>query len=67
MRKSERYFVFNPLSWTRTDIADIPLRGYRKVKAVDAATGAELPSQILTFGTQRILRVLAANVPSVGY
>lgn len=64
---SERFYVFNPLSWPRTDVADIPLRGYRKVKAVDAATGVELPSQIMTFGTQRILRVLASNVPSAGY
>jgi len=64
---TERFFVFNPLSWARTDFADIPVRGYRKVKAVDAATGVEVPSQLMTFGTQRILRVLATDVPSVGY
>ena len=64
---TERFFVFNPLSWARTDFADIPVRGYRKVRAVDAATGVEVPSQLMTFGTQRILRVLASDVPSVGY
>jgi len=63
-----RFFVFNPLSWTRTDFADIPIKAYnRKLRAVDVATGAEVPSQIMRFGNRLVLRVLAADVPSVGY
>ena len=63
----QRFFVFNPLSWTRTDYADLPFRQTRKVRVFDVATGAEVPSQILRFGNKKILRVAAENVPSVGY
>lgn len=62
-----RFYVFNPLSWARTDYADIPWRQNRKVSVIDVSTGAEVPSQILRFGTKKVLRVLAENVPSVGY
>ena len=61
-------FVFNPLSWSRTDYADFPLKvNNRKVMAVDVTTGREAPSQIMRFGNRLVLRVLAENVPSAGY
>jgi alpha-mannosidase len=63
----QRFFVFNPLSWTRTDFADIPFKQNRKVKVFDVSTGVEVPSQIMRFGNRKVLRVLAENVPSVGY
>ena len=63
----QRFFVFNPLSWTRSDYADIPFKQNRKVKVFDVSTGAEVPSQIMRFGSRKVLRVLAENVPSVGY
>jgi alpha-mannosidase len=63
-----RFFVFNPLSWTRTDFADIPLPSFmRKARAVDVSTGQEVPSQIIRQDGKTALRVLAADVPSVGY
>ncbi len=62
-----RFFVFNPLSWERTDFADIPFRAKRTVHVVDVASGQQVPSQIVSYGNQRYLRVLASNVPSVGY
>ncbi len=64
---ADRFFVMNPLSWQRTDFADIPMRGYRKVRVIDVTTGLEAPSQILRFGNKLVLRVLAQNVPSAGY
>ncbi|HTH51779.1 MAG TPA: hypothetical protein VL501_07595 [Pyrinomonadaceae bacterium] len=63
----QRFFVFNPLSWTRTDFADIPMKFSGTVRVVDLSTGAEVPSQIMRFGAQLFLRVMAANVPSAGY
>jgi alpha-mannosidase len=63
----QRIFVFNPLSWARTDYADFPFKQNRKVHVVDVSTGAEVPSQILRFGNRKVLRILAENVPSVGY
>ncbi|MGE3468496.1 MAG: glycoside hydrolase [Pyrinomonadaceae bacterium] len=62
-----RFFVFNPLSWPRTDLADIPVRTVHKVTVIDLTTGHEVPSQIIRFGNRRVLRILASDVPSAGY
>lgn len=62
-----RFFAFNPLSWTRTDYADYPFADTNPVHVVDVSTGQETPSQIVTVDGQRRLRVLAQNIPSVGY
>ena len=62
-----RFFVFNPLSWTRTDIADLDMRVNRRIRVYDPTTGSEVPSQIVQNGNRRILRVLAQNIPPLGY
>ncbi len=64
----ERFAVFNPLSWTRTDFADVTLiTRSKKVHVVDVSTGLEVPSQIIGDRLKRTLRVLAGDVPSAGY
>jgi alpha-mannosidase len=63
----QRFFVFNPLSWARTDYADIPFKYNFKPRVTDVSTGLEAPSQVMHFGNQKILRVMAENVPSAGY
>jgi alpha-mannosidase len=63
----ERYVVFNPLSWTRTDFADLPSTAPAPLHVVDVATDAEVPSQRMTVNGQSVVRVLAADLPSVGY
>ncbi len=69
-----RYLVFNPLSWARTDAADLPWPGALPVRVIDVSTGAEAPSQVVTLPSNtpggavtRAIRFLAADVPSVGY
>ena len=63
-----RFFAFNPLSWTRTDAVDFPYpSGSTLVYVVDVTSGAEAMSQIVTIDGVRYLRVLAQNVPPVGY
>ncbi len=64
---SPRFFVFNPLSWMRTDIADIPYAGALPVRVIDLSTGAEVPSQVVMVSGAQYLRVEAPNIPSVGY
>ena len=64
---SLRFFVFNPLSWTRTDIADLPYSDTGPIHVIDLSTGLEAPSQVATIDGQRCLRVLAENIPSIGY
>src|SRR5580693_8415133 len=62
-----RFFVFNPLGFARTDAADLPYSGPLPVHVVEVASGLEVPSQIVQIGGARMLRVLAAGVPAVGY
>lgn len=70
---ANRFAVFNPLGWTRTDAADLPYTGEAAVHVVDVATGREVPSQVVSFPdvatkqTGRWLRILAEELPPVGY
>jgi len=63
----ERHVVFNPLSWARTDFADLAASIPAPRRVIDLATGLETPSQSVTVDGQARLRVLASNVPSMGY
>ena len=62
-----RFYVFNPLGEVRTDAADLPYSGGGPIHAIDLATGQETPSQRISLDGQSYLRVLATDVPSVGY
>lgn len=62
-----RYFVFNPLSWARSEAADLPYDSVNPVHVVDLASGDEIPSQPVTVDGQAYLRVLATDVPAMGY
>lgn len=62
-----RFFVFNPLSWERTDYVDLPYEGPFPCAVVDVESGQELPSALSTVTGKVRLRVLVAKVPSVGY
>ena len=61
--------VFNPLSWTRTDVAQISLpqplvERKGKFRLIDRRTGLEEPFELLD---ERTLLFLAREVPSLGY
>jgi alpha-mannosidase len=43
-----RFFVFNPLSWLRTDIADFPYSGPTPIHVIDLDSNTEIPSQIVS-------------------
>ncbi len=60
--------VFNPLSWERTDIVEVPLPSAAEEFAVFEANGKEIPSQVTQRDryTRGILFV-AREVPSIGY
>ncbi len=64
---TERFFVFNSLSWTRTDYADYEYSGTDPVHVLDLESDHEVPSQIVTRDGKRWLRILAGDIPSVGY
>lgn len=60
----ERHAVFNPLSWSRTDAVDLTTSIASPRRVIDVATGAEVRCQEMSAS---VVRILAANVPSVGY
>jgi alpha-mannosidase len=62
-----RFYAFNPLSWARTDVADLPYADEGPVQVIDLGSGQRLPSQRVTVGDRTFLRVLAKNVPAMGY
>jgi alpha-mannosidase len=64
---NERFFVFNPLSWARTDMADYAYSGAANVRVIDVSTSREVLSQRVTVDGQTYLRILASDVPSAGY
>lgn len=64
---SQRFFAFNPLSWTRTDVAELPYTGSSNLRVIDLATGQETPSELETVDGRQVLRILATHVPPLGY
>jgi len=60
-------YAFNPLSWPRTDIADFPYSGSDQVHVIDLVTGKETPSQRMLIDDKQHIRILATDVPAVGY
>lgn len=62
-----RFFVLNPLSWARTEHADIDYGGPPNIHVVDVATGQEVHHQLCEIDRRTVLRILASDVPAVGY
>jgi alpha-mannosidase len=61
------FFVFNPLSWSRTDVADLLYDGSLPVTVFDKETGEEVPTQYIIKDGKQYVRILATDVPPVGY
>jgi alpha-mannosidase len=64
---AKRFFVFNALNWPRTDLADFLWADAAPVHVVDLVSGDAVPSQVVERNGQGFLRILARDVPSVGY
>lgn len=62
-----RFYAFNPLSWNRTDVCDFPFNGKGNFRVVSLADRKEVPSQRITIKGKPHLRILAADIPPVGY
>ncbi len=64
---SPRFYVFNPLNWVRSDVADLAYTGTYPVRVLDVTTNKEVASQVITKGGRRFLHIHAPAIPSVGY
>jgi alpha-mannosidase len=63
-----RFFAFNALGWVRTDYADFKFNNPgTPFKVVEIPTNSEVPYQFITKNGNSYLRILATNIPSVGY
>lgn len=64
---NELFYVFNPLSWQRSDYSDYPYKGSAAISIVDKTTLKEVPFQLITKKEKSYLRIFASNIPSLGY
>lgn len=64
---SPGFFVFNPLNWSRNEIADIEYTGSFPVKVIDKSTKKEVTNQLISKNGKQYLRIFAENIPAVGY
>lgn len=62
-----RFFVYNPLSWERNDVAELVWTGTTPVHVVEVQSGLEVPSQLITRSGTTVLQIWAQTVPSLGY
>jgi alpha-mannosidase len=64
--QGERFCVVNPLSWPRTEAADLPYAGPSAIHVREVESGAVVPHQLLTIDRLPHLRILARDVPAAG-
>ena len=64
---TSRVFAYNPLGWSRTDVAEAAAPGTDPLYVVDVATGAQVPAELIGSGAARTVRWLASGLPSLGY
>ncbi|SOD81587.1 glycosyl hydrolase-related protein [Spirosoma fluviale] len=62
-----RFYVFNPLNWERSDVADFQINLPDPVRVIDVSTNKEVASQLIQKGGKRYIRIWAEKIPSVGY
>ena len=62
-----RFYVFNALSWERSETADIEWSGSDKVVVRDVASGRIIQQQFVRKNGKQYLRIWAEKIPSVGY
>jgi len=66
-KASEAFFVFNPLGWKRSDYCDYQYNGSSDIKVIDRITSQEVPFQFIIKKNVKYLRIMAKEVPSLGY
>ena len=63
----DRFVVINPLGFARTDYSDLPVVGSGPYVVTDVGAGDDVPSQVVSRDGNTYLRILAGNVPALGY
>lgn len=63
----ESFFVFNPLSWVRSDYSDYLYTGGSVITVVDKTLKKEVPFQLIEKKGIKYLRIRANDIPPLGY
>nr|WP_269840404.1 glycosyl hydrolase-related protein [Paucibacter sp. M5-1]MCZ7883058.1 hypothetical protein [Paucibacter sp. M5-1] len=66
-KTANRFFVLNPLGWTRSEFVDYQLKGPHDIHVRDIGTGKDVPHQIVNLLGRTHVRIHAPDVPSAGY
>jgi alpha-mannosidase len=66
-KKQETFYVYNPLGWSRTDYCDYLYNGPANIAIVDQLGSTEVPFQFIQTKDKTFLRILASDIPSLGY
>jgi alpha-mannosidase len=64
---NQRFYAFNSLGWMRTDAADFPYDGSDDIHVHDLTAAIDTPHQFVTLAGRKHLRILARDLPPVGY
>jgi alpha-mannosidase len=67
VKNQETFYVFNPLGWIRSDYCDYLYNGPDDINVIDQGTSQEVPFQFISKKGEKYIRILANNIPSVGY
>ena len=62
-----RFFTFNPLSWARSCLAELPYQPAGPYHVIDLSTGLQVPAQFVDRDGKPFIQIFAENVPPVGY
>ncbi len=67
VKNQEAFYVYNPLSWSRSDYCDYSYNGQTNISVVDQVTSQNVPFQFITKKGIKYLRIMADDIPSLGY
>ena len=64
---SKRFFAFNALNWVRSDVVDVLYEGLPNITIRAVGSLQNVPFQVVQKNNKNYLRIIAENIPSVGY
>ncbi|MFC2089411.1 glycosyl hydrolase-related protein [Bacteroidota bacterium] len=65
--KENAFFVFNPLGWQRTDVADYPYDGPGDIEVREISNGESVPHQHVVIDQNHFIRIIAKDIPALGF
>ena len=64
---NKRFYAFNALNWVRTNVNDLKYSGSKNIIVTEVDSKKQIPFQFIEKNGSTYLRIMAENIPSVGY